>query len=202
MLYLGTGSDPVVVDLLDRRVIGLMCRPRANNPRAGWIWAADNGCYSEGWDADEWRRWILRHKPRAGCLFAVVPDVVEDWPATLDRFHRFRPLVSEARYPIAIALQDGAHGRDIPWGLVDAVFVGGSTEWKHSTAAHDIAAEAHARKCWVHVGRINSQRAFTAWSSADSCDGTFLAFAPKHNVQRLLRWLYYHDRNPQLRLTS
>jgi len=202
MLYLGTGSDPAVVDLLDRRVIGLMCRPRANNPRAGWLWAADNGCYSGDWDPLEWARWLLRPRPRAGCLFAVVPDVVADWPATLERFAEYRADVRSVGYPVAIAVQDGATGSSIPWREIDAVFVGGTTEWKHSEAAHDIATEAHARKRWVHVGRINSQRAMAAWPDADSCDGTFLAFAPAHNVERLLRWLYYHDRNPQLRLSA
>jgi hypothetical protein len=199
MLYLGTGSDPAVVDLLDRGRIGLMCRPEANRPRAGWIWAADNGCYSKSWDLELWRRWIDTPRPRAGCLFAVVPDVVGDWARTLDSFARYRDDVRAARYPVAIALQDGATADTVPWHMIDAVFVGGTTEWKHGAAAHALAHEAARRGLWVHVGRINSQRAYLAWAAdGASCDGTYLAYGPRRNVPRLLRWLAFHDRNPQL----
>ena len=74
MLYLLTSPrEPAVAALLDQRRVGLMAQPKSNPPRAGWLWAADNGCFADSWEPIAWESW-LRRQPRAGCLFAVVPD--------------------------------------------------------------------------------------------------------------------------------
>ncbi len=203
MLYLGTSPcEPAVADMLDRRKIGLMCQPLSNRPRAGWLWAADNGCFSAGWDETKWRSWLEREDhPRAGCLFAVVPDVVGDAAATLERFWEYCPVVHEARYPVAYVAQDGTEDLSPPWDVLDCLFIGGSTEWKLGEHARAVAEEARVRGKWVHVGRVNSNRRLVGWAThADSCDGTFLAFGPAKNAPRLARWIDGNDANPQLPL--
>lgn len=188
-----------MADLLARRRIGLMCQPQSNAPKAGWIWAADNGCFSDGWDEDRWRSWLVKDHPRSGCLFATVPDVVGDADATLRRFAHYRGTVAAARYPIALVAQDNLERRVVPWDEIDCLFIGGSTEWKMSEHARLLADRARDRGKWVHVGRVNSASRYRSWSShADSCDGTLLAFGPSVNIVRLVRWLDGHDREPQL----
>lgn len=185
--------------LLNTRRIGLMCQPMSNLPKSGWVWAADNGCFSEKWDEARWLAWLDKDLPRAGCLFAVVPDVVADHEATVERFDVWHDVVRSRRYPVAFVGQDGADVATVPWDRMDAFFVGGSTEWKMSHHAFDLAHEAKARGKWVHVGRVNSQRRYCRWADhADSCDGTFLAFGPKKNAVRLTGWLDHHEANPSL----
>lgn len=204
MLYLATSPcEPAVADLLNRRRLGLMCQPVSNPPRAGWLWAADNGCFSAKWDETKWRRWLGSDLPKAGCLFAVVPDVVADAAATLERFTAFADLVRGLRYPVALVAQDGLERLTVPWNDLDCLFIGGSTGWKLGEYAHQLAREARKHGKWVHVGRVNSGARYRAWSAdADSCDGTFLAFGPTVNTPRLVAWLDHHDANPQLSVTG
>lgn len=186
-------------DLLTRRRLGLMCQPASNPPKAGWLWAADNGCFSPGWDETRWESWLERDHPRAGCLFAVVPDVVADAYATLDRFDQYVSTVKDLRYPVAFVAQDGLLPGDAPYSEFDCLFIGGSTEWKLSEVAHEIASEARTLGKWVHVGRVNSGARYQAWASdADSADGTFLAFGPKVNLPRLMSWIDNHEQSPTL----
>ncbi len=200
MLYLGTSPcEGAVADLLDRRRIGLMCQPASNPPRIGWLWAADNGCFSDTWDEQRWQRWLESDFPRSGCLFATVPDVVGDADATLERFWHYHQQVRDMRYPVALVAQDGLERRVVPWEHIDCLFIGGSTEWKLSEHARKLASRARERNKWVHVGRVNSQKRFQSWATcADSCDGTFLAFGPTTNTPKLVRWLDGHEFAPQL----
>jgi len=203
VLYLATSpNQPEVAEALGTHQIGLMSQPASHAPRAGWIWAADNGCFASTWNEDRWLRWLARPHPRSGCLFATVPDVVGDAEATFARWERYAPMVRELRYPLAYVGQDGLDLDLFPTDA-DAFFVGGSTAWKMSEDAYDFAREARARGMWVHVGRVNSWSRFEAWAPyADSCDGTFLAFGPQTNIVRLLGWVDRHRDNPQLALDA
>jgi hypothetical protein len=199
VLFLATSPrEPAVAAALDAGRVGLIAQPGSNPTRAGWTWAADNGCFGGRWDPDRWVRW-LDAQPREHCLFAVVPDVVADAAATRARFDRWAPLVAQLGYPVAYALQDGETVDAVPWAALDAVFVGGSTVWKLSEVAHALAVAARARGLWVHVGRVNSRRRFRAWSAdADSCDGSLLAYGPATNLGRVLTWTADADTTPQL----
>lgn len=200
MLYLGTSPcDENVADMLNHHKIGLMCQPGSNRPRPGWLWAADNGCFAAKWDEHAWLRWLDVDHPRAGCLFAVVPDVVADHEGTVERFHQHRASVTERRYPVAFVAQDGATPDNIPWADLDCLFIGGTTEWKMSPAAFSAADAARERGRWVHVGRVNSRSRYRAWADhADSADGTFLAFGPSKNAPKVAGWVEDHWRNPSL----
>lgn len=204
MLYLATGpAQPEVAASLRAHEIGLMCQPGSNKPRAGWLWAADNGCFSDKWNCARWESWLGLAHPRSGCLFAVVPDVVGDAERTLVAFENHVNIVRRLGYPVAFVLQDGAE-QDldlVPFHEFDCLFIGGSTEFKMSNDAIDYAQEARDRGKWVHVGRVNSWSRFQAWAPyADSCDGTFLAFGPETNYPRLMSWVHRHRANPQLEL--
>jgi hypothetical protein len=72
-----------------------------------------------------------------------------------------------------------------------ALFIGGSTEWKLGAEARALAALAKNRGLWVHMGRVNSLRRlrYAADIGCDSVDGTYLAFGPDQNLPTQLTWI-------------
>lgn len=174
----------------------------------------------ESFDPDEWMAWV-RSLPgagavrfgnagaayesrlfcsedaaleRFGCLFVVAPDVVGDAEATWRRCEPWLERVRRAGFPVAVVAQDGAEAHVALWDEQerwDALFLGGTTQWKLSSAARDCVREAHLYGKWAHMGRVNSLRRLrvaAAWD-LDSVDGTFLAFGPAVNGERLRSFL-------------
>lgn len=155
--------------------------------RPGVVWAADNGQFSGKVTVARFFEWLEEMQPnRQSCLFAACPDVVCDAVATLDRFRWYAWRIKALGYPVALVAQDGVESLRWPPHF-DALFIGGSTEWKMSAAADRCIAEAKRRGAWVHVGRVNSQKRIRHFQlvGADSCDGTALAFAPDERMREL-----------------
>lgn len=178
---------------------GFMAQPgHSNTPAtcAEAVWAADNGCYTMGDHFDDrvWLRWLAQRQEfiaqRGRCLFAVLPDVPFDHDATLARSLPYVMRVRALGYPVALAIQNGASVGHVPWDDLDAVFIAGDKAFKTSATAWAICREAQRRGLHVHIARRNSKRAMQAAydMGADSVDGTFLAFAPDHNWERMQRW--------------
>lgn len=198
MLYLGNASSPSIRAAIAAGALGQLCSPRERRSVVpGAWWAADNGCYGTGYPGHPaWLAWLRRHAAlRSRCLFATAPDVVGDARATLARSRPWLPMLRTLDYPPALVAQDGLEDLDVPWPSFDVLFVGGTTEWKLSAAAADLVAEAHAQGKRVHLGRVNSLRRLqhAAALGCHTVDGTYLAFGPDKNLQRLLRWLHQLD---------
>jgi hypothetical protein len=194
------------------RELAMISTPKQKNPiPAGAWWCADNGrgpgkagvikggC-GKGWVGFEgWLSWLgnFTAEERDPCLFAVAPDVVGDAKATMEMSRPYFAKVRELGYPVALVLQDGQEGVPIPWDEIDAVFVGGSDEFKLGPVAADLCREAKRRGKWVHLGRVNSYKrfAYAASIGCDSADGTYLIYgakrAPRMNVNlpTVLGWL-------------
>lgn len=174
--------------------VGWLITPRIRGRRISMReiagqWAMDNDCFNvENFDP---RRFIdalrLNMDIRDRCLFVVAPDVVGDADATLSRFRRWESSIHGLGYPVALAAQDGLENSAVPWTDLEALFVGGSTDWKLSPIALKLIREARRRGKWVHVGRVNSRRRvlFCHHAGADSIDGTHFAIEP----DAALRWL-------------
>lgn len=191
MRYYATASTQQVRDAMTAGLLGQMCTPDVGNRLLpGVAWAADNGCFNaKTFTVARWGRWLIR-QPRTAD-WAAVPDVVGDHEATLARWRRFAPWVRRIGFKPAFVAQDGCTPAAIP-ADAGALFVGGSTEWKLSHAAHACVIEAQERGIPTHMGRVNSLRRLriAAQWGCDSADGTFLAFGPDVNLPKLLRWLY------------
>ena len=191
-MYLATSSSPDIDAAMSDGLLGRVCTPAGGTREKRGAWCADNGAFSDKWDADKWWAFLVRNAPdAASCLFAALPDIVGDWEGTLVRS---MPWVSQVRalgYPVAIVLQDGATPETVPWGRIDAVFVGGSTEWKLGLQARRIVAEAKRRGLWAHMGRVNSERRlrYAKHIGCDSADGTYLSFGPDVNLPNVQAWL-------------
>lgn len=161
--------------------VGRLVSPRhygriAATPRAGMLWAADNDAYS-AWDEKRYDRMLNALIGVPGCLFVTAPDVVGDSVGTTFLFHHWGPVLHGLGLPIGFVGQDGATGGGIPWKWIDALFIGGSTEWKLGPEAAELVYEAQDRKKWVHMGRVNTWRRLEYAKSigVDSVDGTTLS---------------------------
>ena len=204
MRYFANPSTQRVRDAMTAGVIDYIATPNATWPSQrvdGVTWCADNGCFSDKWDAEKWWAWLVEHADDAAtCAFAVAPDVVGDaWKSHL-RAAPWLGRIRELGYPVAYVAQDGLERLPVPWADFDVLFIGGSTEWKLGRHARALAAEAKARGKRVHMGRVNSLKRlmYADAIGCDSVDGTFLVFGPDVNLGRLGSWLDHLHNNPTL----
>jgi hypothetical protein len=136
-------------------------------------------------------------------LFAVAPDVFDksvmrgDARATLERSRPWFKRIRLYGIPAALVAQDGLEliQDEIPWDEFDVLFLGGSDAFKLGKANprqwQKMIDEAKRRGKRIHVGRVNSKQRFQ-WAArigADSVDGTYLAYGPRVNVERLQEWM-------------
>lgn len=139
---------------------------------AGVPYGLDNGAFTT-FDEPKWRRLLIEareHRP----VFVCAPDIVGSARRTLELFRHFRhDLVG---LPACLVLQDGIGDFDIPWTEIDAVFVGGSDQFKVSAEAFAACKAAKMMKKWVHVGRVNTSARAQQWLGiAHSIDGSGLS---------------------------
>ncbi len=180
--------------------IGFICTPRmGQTPPAGRVWAADNGRFSEpeSYSDEGFVAWLRGLDPSL-CLFATAPDVLGDHAATLELSLPMLPRIRAAGYRAAFVAQDGFDGA--PWDELDAVFIGGTTEFKLGPQVPKIVAEARRRGKWAHMGRVNSYKRLRVAKiiGCQSADGTFLKYAPDHNTGRMQKWLSKLNRQPTI----
>ena len=205
MIYLATPNTQGVKDAIAAGRLGALLTPDSwsslNEPQSSrfpWV-GLDNGCFStkRKWSESRWVDWLQVMVPRQPeCLFAVVPDVVGDHERTMERWLQFSPTVKKMGYPAAFVVQDGATIDALPFDQMDALFMGGSTEFKLSQAAWEMADHARSLGVWTHLGRCNSfTRLRAAAHTYRSADGTYLAFGPDTNLPKLLSWLDWLDHN-------
>lgn len=180
----------------------------------GWdAWIGDNGAFT-GFKQDVFMGCIKKLLPyRAACKCLTVPDVPFHWEPTLEKFYDWSPSIRRMGFPVGLAVQDGATVENIPWSLIDAVFIGGSTQWKRqqglngplfaalgtASPVQAIVSEAKKRGCWVHVGRSANapQQLWYAYRlGADSVDGTRETFAPDREFRWIAQtmWQIHQDR--------
>lgn len=139
--------------------------------------AMDNGAFSK-FDAGGFCRMLEKHRDRRHlCRWVAVPDVVGDARRTLEVWSVWSKRAEMDGWRKAFVCQDGQEHLPIPWGESDAIFIGGSTEWKMGPHAAACVKAAKAIGHWVHIGRINTPARYDYFKKmgADSCDGTGLA---------------------------
>lgn len=135
-------------------------------------WAIDNGGFKR-LDIDAFLALLRREEHhKEDCLFVTAPDIVGSAQRTLELFGLWRPKLDGWR--VALACQDGQEHLPIPWDRIDAVFIGGSTNWKCSVHVERIVQTAQLFGKWVHAGRVNDPTRFRHFEEmgVDSCDGT------------------------------
>lgn len=135
-------------------------------------WAIDNGAFAR-FEEKAFLSLLAREEPRkSSCKFVVAPDVVASARRTCEVFERWK--VRLIGWKVALAIQDGQQDLPIPWDAIDAVFIGGSTEFKLSPYAAHIIKAAKILGKWVHVGRVNDPARFCNFEKlgVNSIDGS------------------------------
>lgn len=183
MMLLVSGATRTVARLADSAHLGQLMRPGNGNSPGTLPWAADNGAFA-GFDADAFIGMLRRFETTPGCMWVTAPDVVGDSRATLDLFDAWEEVIHGHGFPVAFVAQDGLTPREVPWGRCEALFIGGSTEWKLGPVAEACTRVARAAGLRVHMGRVNTirrMRVAYGWG-VDSIDGTQFSMFPD-------RWL-------------
>jgi hypothetical protein len=144
--------------------------------RAGSVWAMDNFAFVK-FDAARFERFLDRCAEFSRPLFCVAPDVWGDAKATAHLFDRWRDRIADFGYPVALAAQDGLDRVGFDWHAIDALFVGGTNQFKASPYVASLVAEARRRGIHTHNGRVNGRHRWnmSLATGFDSVDGSGLA---------------------------
>lgn len=209
--YLTGAHNDAVAAVAQCKSIGLLVQPGNRYDKQVHrypTWAGDNGAFTKtkaGFRPEKFREMLRRPAllaARATCQFIVAPDrlvvlpdgtVVGDARGTLDQFPAWAAEIRGLGYPVALVAQNGLETilDEVPWHLVDCLFLGGSTEWKIGPGAAACVARARAQGKLTHMGRVNSgvRMRIAQDFGCDTVDGTFLAFGPTKNLPRLISWI-------------
>lgn len=155
--------------------IGWLLSPGGWRRPHRWMpYALDNDAFqawirSQSWDEVAYLEMLSKvAKEKLAPRWLLVPDVVANREATLERWHQWAPRLAKYGWPLAFAVQDGMTQDDVPRDAT-VVFVGGTTEWKWATIWD--WCQNNER---VHVARVNGYEGL--WNchdaGAESCDGT------------------------------
>lgn len=188
---------------------GALFSPSAGNSlspvaAAGLPWAADNEAFV-GFSESKFLLMCERLEKQLDTLFIVVPDVVGDHAATLERFRHYQPILHQRfgkDFPLAFVAQDGLESdfdAGIPWGTIEAVFIGGSNAFKLGPFVRQtLAPEVKRRGLWLHMGRVNSHKRIRYAHSigCDSIDGTSFSWFSKTHLVPALDLLYQLGESP------
>lgn len=145
--------------------------------------ACDNSAYSH---FSESRYLSMIDKITVPVLWITLPDKVADPHKTNELWDEW---INYVDHPLAYVGQDGCEDLEIPWEYMTCFFIGGTTDWKLSNAAADLAKEANLKNKWVHMGRVNSDKRLShAYRiGCDSVDGTgYSKFSKKELLKGLL----------------
>lgn len=179
--------------------------------RGPWPWfpyALDNGCFGM-WDADantfdearwlsegvsNWRRLLFWSAAApVAPLWAIAPDRPGDWAATVAKWPLHASEIEAARFPLAVAVQDGATPESVrELRLAPSVIaVGGSTDWKWLTVEQWLREFPR-----VHVLRVNSPAKLPWLESRGcmSCDGTGWNRGDRDQTRGLEEWARAHPK--------
>lgn len=191
MIIFVTTSLPTLRSF-DSPYLGRLFQPRMLSNIVGTVaegmpWAADNDGFN-GFKPEPYMVMLDKLKHQQGCRFVTAPDVVGDAEATLAYLNEWEGVLRAHGLPVALAGQDGLENLTVPWHRIDALFVGGTTDWKLGVEAADIVREAKVRGKWVHMGRVNTEKRlrYAMELGCDSVDGSGYGRFPKKYIPSAL----------------
>jgi hypothetical protein len=184
---------------------GILKSPAAGNRLErigdyGIPWAIDNGAFS-GFDAMAFELLLVRASYASRLpQFVVCPDVVGNARQTISLFGKWQYKIASRGLPVAFVAQDGQEDLGFPpLPLWSCLFIGGSTRFKLSECAANLAALARSYGKWVHMGRVNTFRRlrYAASIGCDSVDGSRMS-RWGDELAHFVRWLKRIDDQPIL----
>jgi hypothetical protein len=198
MIVLVSGATKTNIAHWDDPRFGFLVTPRnwgrIDAANLGKPWGADNDAFG-GWTCDKSVLFTImlnrfRHVDTTNLRFINCPDVVGCHASTLEKFEEWSEAV-RAHGPVGFVAQDGARQRTMPWTRFDALFIGGTTEFKMSPQADTLIRDAKRRGKWVHVGRVNTLKRIRHFFEigVHSIDGTAFSKWPDLWFAKAKRWL-------------
>ena len=114
------------------------------------------------------------------------PDVVGNAELTLKQFEYWQPIIKSYNLPVALVAQDGLDKLEVPWTMFEALFIGGTTEFKLGEYVKELVDEAKLRGKFVHMGRVNSKKRiqYAISIGCDSVDGSGYSMFPDTNIPK------------------
>lgn len=194
MRLLVTSAHPTLLRYPQQH-LGRLIQPRhyssiEETATSGMPWAADNDAFGN-FNPESFDKMLDRIKGLPGCLFVACPDVVGDANATAHMFAKWHGAIARRGLPVALVAQDGLTPERVPWHLIDALFIGGTTNWKMGDDARQLIDAARLRGKHTHMGRVNSVRRLMYARSigCDTADGSKFARWRDTYLPNILRWL-------------
>lgn len=175
IVLLDNGQDLSLCAAELGREVGQLLTPLTRYRRRAAKWAVDNGGFKEPDLAGLASLLERESADRGGCLFVALPDIVGSAQRTLELYEHCKGMGQG--WPVAFVCQDGQETLPIPWKEIDAVFIGGTTNWKCGPHAANIIKLAKIMGKHTHVGRVNSPLRFEHFEElgVDTIDGSGLA---------------------------
>jgi hypothetical protein len=172
--------------------LGAFLTPRTGNALKtleGFVWAADNAAFN-GFNEERFIKMLEKIKG-TNCLFVPCPDKVGDNVTTLELFYVWQPVIRKYNLPVALVLQDGAVADSVPYDMLDAIFIGGTTEFKLGEDVRQIVKQAKENGKWVHMGRVNSNKRlqYAYDIGCDSVDGSGYSMFTDQKIPPALSFL-------------
>lgn len=180
-VYQGNHTGKKSVRICQDNGIGILLCADYRNPDRFPYYSVDNGAFSawvnnKSWNPDKFLS-LLDKLTRAQRPpdFVVVPDKVAAGFESLEWSISWREKLPELGTRYYLAVQDGMSSESVESVIhcFDGLFVGGTLDWKHTTAEQWVElAHAHRKPC--HIGRVGTWE-WIVWAAqigADSIDST------------------------------
>lgn len=180
-LYQGNNTGSKSIRVCQNIGIGILLCDGWRSPDRFPYYAVDNGAFSAWVNGTEWNgKKFLAMLDKVGRArrapdFVIVPDRVAAGLESLAWSLEWREKLPELGTRYYLAVQDGMEVSDVRSiiGKFSGLFVGGTMDWKLSTAKEWVElAHEHRKPC--HIGRIGTWDRIV-WAStigADSIDST------------------------------
>lgn len=164
-------------------IAGQLLTPLTRYKRAEQVFAVDNGAFS-GLKLEGLNKILNRYcEHKDQCLFVAIPDKVADHKQTVSMWEEYQHIADG--YKKAFVAQDGFDG----WpDNSDALFIGGSDDFKDSFECQGIVKLALNEGKHVHIGRVNGFDRFKVFHDigAHTCDGSGISMYD-HMLERLYK---------------
>lgn len=179
-MLLLVNTRPANMCVKKHKNLGLLVTPASRtkfDDIDNYKYGIDNGAF-KGLDEIAFMKIVNNFKNNKKELFLAVPDIVGNHIETLKLFYKWRDKLSD--YKLAFVAQDGMTDKDIP-KEAQAIFIGGTTDYKLGKEAWKVIQKAKENNLWVHMGRVNSYKRikYAFESNVDSVDGTQYAMFDK-----------------------
>lgn len=176
--------------------LGCLVVPGARNKpdviqSLGLATAADNGAFS-GLDIGAFCSMLGLYRESAVKLeWVACPDVVGNDVETFRLYERWEKIIRAFGFRPALVLQDGMTPLDIAMLDPNAIFIGGSTDYKLGSVVREIVQWARSKGKSVHMGRVNTERRirYAVEIGCTSCDGSGFSQWPDKRIPLGIKWI-------------